>query len=104
MARLIDADDLKEKLRSYTGIWLDEFKFSINFEAVLHRIDFQPTIEAEPVRHGEWCHLCGDEWCCSECGLVVTTEGSWEHPSERGYEHCYKCGAKMDGKKEEEKE
>lgn len=58
-----------------------------------------PTIEAEPVVHGEWEHLGGDEWCCTVCENVITTEGSWEKPTQK---FCDECGAKMredDGEK-----
>lgn len=46
---------------------------------------------------GEWKHLKGDEWLCSNCGYVVWTEGSWEHPLERGKDYCEHCGAHMKG-------
>lgn len=46
---------------------------------------------------GEWKHLKGDEWLCSECGHVIWTEDSWEHPLERGKDYCEHCGAKMKG-------
>ena len=49
---------------------------------------------AEP-KTGKWKHLKGDEWLCSNCGYVVCTEGSWEHPLERGKDYCEHCGAKM---------
>lgn len=52
-----------------------------------------PTIDAEPVRHGHWDHLGGDEWCCSNCDDVIFTEGSWEAPTSK---YCSNCGAKMD--------
>ena len=52
----------------------------------------QPTVEAVPVVHGEWRHLGGDEWCCTECGHVITTEGSWEKPTKK---FCEECGADM---------
>lgn len=41
----------------------------------------------------KWAHLGGDEWCCSSCGNVIHTEGSWEKP---GKKYCEECGAKMD--------
>lgn len=50
---------------------------------------------------GEWKHLGGDEWLCSECGYVIWTEGSWEHPLERGKDYCEHCGAKMKGADDE---
>lgn len=46
------------------------------------------------VEHGKWIHLGGDEWCCSSCGFVITTEGSWDKPTKK---YCEDCGSKMDG-------
>ena len=40
-----------------------------------------PVADVAPVVHGRWVHLGGDEWCCSECGFVITTEGSWDKPT-----------------------
>ena len=54
---------------------------------------FQPS-DVAPVVHGRWAHLGGDEWCCSACGFVITTEGSWDKPTKK---YCEDCGAKMDG-------
>ena len=45
-------------------------------------------------RRGRWEHSWGDEWCCSACGHVITTDGSWERPWQK---YCEECGAKMDG-------
>lgn len=45
----------------------------------------------EPAR-GEWAHIGGDEWCCSNCGHVISTEGSWEKPEKK---FCEECGADM---------
>lgn len=53
-----------------------------------------PAADVAPVRHGRWEHLGGDEWCCSACGIVITTEGSWDNPTQK---YCEECGAKMDG-------
>ena len=64
------------------------------FQAGLLAVIRQPTIEAEPVKHGRWEHLGGDEWYCTNCGEVISTEGSWDKPT---YKHCHECGAKMDG-------
>ena len=50
--------------------------------------------DVAPVLHGRWAHLGGDEWCCSVCGFVITTEGSWDKPAKK---YCEDCGAKMDG-------
>ena len=53
-----------------------------------------PAADVAPVVHGRWMHLGGDEWCCSVCGFVITTEGSWDKPTRK---YCEDCGAKMDG-------
>lgn len=51
--------------------------------------------QGTPLPEGEWKHISGDEWYCSECGHVITTEGSWEHPLSIGAFHCENCGADM---------
>lgn len=56
--------------------------------------DAPADIVVAPVVHGRWMHLGGDEWCCSACGFVITTEGSWDKPAKKC---CEDCGAKMDG-------
>lgn len=53
-----------------------------------------PAADVAPVVHGRWAHLGGDEWGCSACGFVITTEGSWDKPIKK---YCEDCGAKMDG-------
>ena len=82
--RLIDADAMKSKLVG------SRFHYIRNF------LNKQPTIEAEPVRHGYWenansrpktyirkCSVCGKEayFCGRGCS----------------YKFCPNCGAKMDG-------
>lgn len=51
-----------------------------------------PAADVAPVVYGRWTHLGGDEWCCSACGFVISTEGSWEKPTKK---YCEDCGAKM---------
>ena len=62
-----------------------------HFVAMIARF---PAADVAPVVHGRWAHLGGDEWCCSACGFVITTEGSWDKPTKK---YCEDCGAKMDG-------
>lgn len=101
--RLIDADALNDAMyheafendESYneknpmakwdSGLW-------IRYKMFENAIDEAPTIEP---KRGEWKHLKGDEWLCSNCGYVVWTEGSWEHPLERRKDYCEHCGAMM---------
>ncbi len=60
----------------------------------LDNVERAPTADVAPVAHGRWAHLGGDEWCCTNCGFVISTEGSWEKPARK---HCEECGARMDG-------
>ena len=89
--RLIDADEL---------IYEDITDEHGNTYMIVHapQIDNAPTVEAKPVVHGEWKHLGGDEWYCSECCHVIFTEGSWEKPKKK---FCEECGADMRGGKNE---
>lgn len=64
-------------------------------EKAAKRVGAIPAADVAPVVRGRWAHLGGDEWCCSACGFVITTEGSWDKPTKK---YCEDCGAKMDGK------
>lgn len=72
--------------------------YMVGYASALSGVEGQicaaPAVDAEPVRHGRWVHLGGDEWCCTQCGEVIYTEGSWEKPTKK---ICNECGAKMDG-------
>ena len=57
-------------------------------------IEALPAADVAQVVRGRWEHLGGDEWCCSACGFVITTEGSWDKPTKK---YCEDCGAMMDG-------
>lgn len=54
----------------------------------------EDAVDVATVVNGKWIHLGGDEWCCSACGFVITTEGSWDKPTKK---YCEDCGARMDG-------
>ena len=91
MADYIKRDSVLELAREYYTQGLKE-------EAVpIRAIKNIPSADVHPVVHGKWVHLGGSDWCCSACGNVICTEGSWEHPLERGYSYCKHCGARMGG-------
>ena len=90
MGRLIDAEDFESFLRALESAGAGDY----STDGIIIMLEKQPTIEAEPVVHGEWEHLGGDEWCCTVCENVITTEGSWEKPTQK---FCDECGARMDG-------
>lgn len=85
MTRYIDADALKEYFKTIRKYHVG--KYSEWYLADV--LEQQPTIDAEPVRHGKWiditeshigtCSLCGDRW------------GSVDMMN-----YCPSCGARMD--------
>ena len=94
--RLIDADALLEKRRSFYEP--RELESSTPIASTCVTVDDiyrAPTIDAAPVVHARWVDECDGYRTCSECGC--------EHPirDARGYlvddEYCPACGAKMDG-------
>lgn len=62
-------------------------------EKAAKRVSAIPAADVVTVMNGQCVHLGGDEWCCSTCGFVITTEGSWDKPIKK---YCEDCGAKMD--------
>lgn len=63
-------------------------------------IEELPTIDAEPVKHGQWIHIRTSGvisvWKCSECDNTITANFANTNPSNHD-KFCYNCGAKMDG-------
>lgn len=90
MGRLIDSDVLIENLKNDPVGKLLLVHYNID-----GFIKSQPTVDAEPVRHGKWESLTftnasNEEYTmhrCSECGLTIVT--GWYH-------YCPNCGARMD--------
>lgn len=96
--RLIDADPL---LKSYDVAWMveyDETGCGVRRKAIpIKCVEESPTIEAEPVRHGEWGspiivgydgHHAIYAQPCRECGYECEIYRA---------NFCPSCGAKMDG-------
>lgn len=75
--------------------------FVYGIESVMEYAENLPAADVVPVAHAHWVHLGGDEWCCSACGFVISTEGSWDNPTKK---YCEDCGAKMDRGNENETE
>lgn len=96
MPRYIDANALQAQLeRKKAGIANQRYIEGWNdfMMRVKSMVSKAPTIDVAPVVYGRWIHLGGDEWCCSVCGFVISTEGSWEKPTKK---YCEDCGAKME--------
>lgn len=91
--RLIDADALTSEVQTcYKERRLSEFSKDI----VARFIDGAPTIDAEPVRHGEWIET-ETELICSECECEITSYDTDFLPGlKRVIKYCPFCGAEMD--------
>lgn len=93
MARLIDAEHLKKRATDTTGDCWDNYgQGTADF---LEYIDKEPTVDAEPVRHGHWINHFDDlfpEESTQECSVC--------HAEQMGTmlndNYCPNCGAKMD--------
>ena len=96
--RLIDADAVIKKLQDVLDEKADQKDTVayLTFELFIDRLKEEPTIEAEPVRHGRWeleCKNLPFERAyfyrkCSVCG-IQTWKGC-------DVNYCPNCGAKMD--------
>jgi hypothetical protein len=98
--RLIDADALEKAIYKwmpkYEGTWMDGWISPIEnlMILIMMTIQEQPTVDVEPVRHGEWSEhkdYPGIAWLCSECGYFTTMRTHY----------CPNCGAKMDGERKD---
>lgn len=106
MAEYIEREALMRRIKeihcaecdSYHGVrcracWVDD---------TLDYIDSEPAADVAPVRHGRWITTSGEvfpgssQFLCyahkhEECGF------QYVGLNENEYDHCPKCGAKMDG-------
>ena len=99
MAKYIEWETLLAHLRKCKETSTGSSLTAAVITAIQSFVEGMPlAADVAPVVHGRWTHLGGDEWCCSVCGFVITTEGSWDKPTKK---YCEDCGAKMDGRGEE---
>lgn len=95
--RLIDADKLRKDVLDLPNCY-NGFSDTYDKAMIVDLVDEQPTVEAEPTRHGHWIFNPKDAIemmftlpKCSQCGAESSDAGNY----------CPNCGAKMD---EEEKQ
>lgn len=93
MSDLIPRDAAMDVIKT----WGRQINENARMALLLRDMQALEPVDAAPVVHGYWAHLSGDEWCCTACGNVIHTEGSWEHPLVVGKKYCENCGARMDG-------
>lgn len=93
----------RAKLRQSLMIWADKLRTAGEcggcevelLQAVVKMVDAQAAVDAEPVRHGKWLYVGygkPDAWDCSECGVMVAKQ----------HFYCPRCGAKMEGRTNDE--
>lgn len=89
--RLIDADALLERIKN------DPLFPLVENYGISGVIKAEPTVDAEPVRHGKWIYGNDFHWytaSCSACGYQRRTDikaTGWNQ-----WKYCPNCGAKMD--------
>ena len=91
--RLIDADTIKLEKGFFEKV--------DNVPKFYEWLGEQPTVDAEPVRHGHWIWKerkgIREAWYqCSECNAYDLRE------IDVTSHYCWACGAKMDGERREE--
>ena len=94
IAEYLDRGSLVARMEYYKEHTAEESGEHYAYSVALREIRNAPAADVAPVVHGKWIHLGGDEWCCSACGFVITTEGSWDKPTKK---YCEDCGTRMDG-------
>lgn len=112
MVRLIDVDKLKQYIDDCECCKkCDKIGFMCNDDCELpdfltpqweRVLNEQPTVDADPVRHGKWYVWYDTEdgrmLRCSECQMVF-----WVGSGREG-NYCPNCGAKMDAEQEKQNE
>ena len=90
--RLIDADALMKLLTQKAYLVADYWNSrdkGMFLWGIEQAVNEQPTVDAEPIRHGRWILNKYNGVCnyhCSECLELCDS----------GYDYCPNCGAKMD--------
>ena len=96
--RLIDADDIN---------YVQAIDATDDLDYVRrYSIDRMPTIDAAPVKHGEWIRKSPTAWmwtcsCCKKDDAYAYSAGESFEPDVLQDLFCPNCGAKMDGGKDD---
>ena len=98
--RYIDADKLCKGLKEMASVQCSDKQNTIL--GVVSTIENTPTADVVEVKHGEWIEAYVEyNWHATNyvyCSLCKETR---PYGDQRIYNYCPKCGAKMDGGKEE---
>ena len=91
--RLIDADELIERLKPYIDTYGEEsFPYNIVQEAFIYEVEHEPTVDVMPVRRGKWIRMIFDRHLlhCDFCHKLV------REPIGYRFNYCPNCGARME--------
>lgn len=94
MSRLIYAEEAYKYLTEYY-----HHRADVQHIALREALNRVPTVEAEPVKHGEWLAVKGwddeiGELDNAECSVCHEIQES-EYWAKTYYKYCPNCGAKM---------
>lgn len=89
MARAIDAENTMNKL-----LYGDAYISEELAEYIKQVFDEQPTIEAEPMKHGKWIEINAAHADYLACSVCKSEYGGY---SAADFDYCPHCGARMDG-------
>lgn len=95
--RLIDADAVRDDFANTVDLECANDKDNSRANRIIDAFDDLPTIEVEPVRHGEWTEKKSAKgifdyyFVCSECHKNTPDRAFLIAP-----DYCPNCGAKMD--------
>lgn len=93
-----------DTIKSYIEVW--DCHGCLPYGGTQHNVmavddlEYLPTIEAEPVRHGRWIKYhtdYGSKWNCSVCCLPTIRVGIGISFEIERFAFCPFCGARMDG-------
>lgn len=87
-------NDLIERSKAVDAIYWNVMEVN-NKEMAESVLSDVPTIDAEPVRHGQWINNGFEPVRCSVCGITGDAINGipWAIKS---FKYCPHCGAKMD--------
>lgn len=99
MPRLIDADALVERLKKSHEYHARTSRDEALLARDIRIIKEQPTIDAEPVRHGTWETSFVYDWDGNKLFIHFHRECGFEYRNylEDEQPYCPHCGVKMDG-------
>lgn len=101
MSKYFDLDKLKEMIEAKAETVLPEHKSA--FLYISQWLNHLPAADVEPVRHGHWIRRDKNNFECSICERIVGASPSVSVDVINNiFKRCPDCGAKMDGKENEE--